>query len=119
LRGRIGRGKFKSYCILFGDPTTEEGKKRLEVFSRVSDGFKLAEEDLKIRGEGEIFGTRQSGITDLKVAELVRDFPLLLRARKDAFELVEKDDFASPDKYFLFMELKRRFEKSLDWLSYG
>jgi ATP-dependent DNA helicase RecG len=119
LRGRIGRGKFKSYCILFGDPTTEEGKKRLEVFSRISDGFKLAEEDLKIRGEGEIFGIRQSGITDLKVAELVRDFPLLLRARKDAFELVEKNDLTSPDKYFLFMELKRRFEKSLDWLSYG
>ncbi len=119
LRGRIGRGKFKSYCILFGDPTTEEGKKRLEVFSRVSDGFKLAEEDLKIRGEGEIFGTRQSGITDLKAAELGRDFPLLLRARKDAFELVERNDLTSPDKYFLFLELRRRFEKSLDWLSYG
>jgi hypothetical protein len=53
------------------------------------------------------------------VAELVRDFPLLLRARKDAFELVEKDDLASPEKYFLLMELRRRFEKSLDWLSYG
>lgn len=120
LRGRIGRGKFKSYCILFGDPTTDEGRKRLEVFSKISDGFKLAEEDLKIRGEGEIFGTRQSGLTDLRIAELTRDFPVLLKARKDAFDFVEKNsDLSSPDTYFIFIELKRRFEKDLDWLSYG
>ncbi|HHT9155500.1 MAG TPA: ATP-dependent DNA helicase RecG [Candidatus Tripitaka sp. YC43] len=91
LRGRIGRGTEQSNCLLFADPGSLEAKKRLEVFTRTNDGFIIAEEDLKLRGPGELFGTRQHGLPDLKVADLVRDLPLLVQAREDAFRLVETD----------------------------
>lgn len=91
LRGRIGRGAEQSNCLLFAEPASLEAKKRLEVFTRTNDGFIIAEEDLKLRGPGELFGTRQHGLPDLKVADLVRDLPLLVQAREDAFRLVETD----------------------------
>jgi len=91
LRGRIGRGAEQSNCLLFAEPGSLEAKKRLEVFTRTNDGFIIAEEDLKLRGPGELFGTRQHGLPDLKVADLVRDLPLLVQAREDAFRLVETD----------------------------
>ena len=91
LRGRIGRGTEQSNCLLFAEPGSLEAKKRLEVFTRTNDGFIIAEEDLKLRGPGELFGTRQHGLPDLKVADLVRDLPLLVQAREDAFRLVETD----------------------------
>ncbi|MDI6760100.1 MAG: ATP-dependent DNA helicase RecG [Candidatus Brocadiaceae bacterium] len=91
LRGRIGRGAEQSNCLLLAEPGSPEAKKRLEVFTRTNDGFIIAEEDLKLRGPGELFGTRQHGLPDLKVADLVRDLPLLVQAREDAFRLVETD----------------------------
>ncbi len=119
LRGRIGRGAHRSYCILFADPTTEEGKARLKAIKENKDGFSLAEADLKIRGEGEIFGLRQAGLPDLKIAKLVRDLPILEKARQVAFELVESDNFSLKDYPELMNELKKRFAQRLSWLFHG
>ncbi|MBF0560037.1 MAG: ATP-dependent DNA helicase RecG [Nitrospirae bacterium] len=91
LRGRVGRGSGQSHCILLNYGAAEDAAKRLAVMVRTNDGFKIAEEDLAIRGPGEFFGTKQSGLPDLKVANIVRDAKLLEVARKEAFALIEKD----------------------------
>ncbi len=91
LRGRVGRGGGRSYCVLLSYGITEDSKKRLDVMVKTNDGFIIAEEDLNIRGPGEFFGTKQSGLPDLKVANLVRDVKLLEAARKEAFALIQKD----------------------------
>lgn len=91
LRGRVGRGSGRSHCILLHYGAAEDAAKRLAVMVRTNDGFKIAEEDLSIRGPGEFFGTKQSGLPDLKVANIVRDAVLLESARKEAFALVESD----------------------------
>ncbi|MBA7627753.1 ATP-dependent DNA helicase RecG [subsurface metagenome] len=91
LRGRIGRGEAKSYCFLFAETDSQTAKSRLEVITRSNDGFEIAEHDLRLRGPGEMFSTRQHGLPDLKIANIVDDFDLLVMARKNAFELVSQD----------------------------
>jgi ATP-dependent DNA helicase RecG len=92
LRGRIGRGEHESYCLLIAyPPFSEEAKRRLKAIESSSDGFKIAEEDLEIRGPGEFFGTKQSGIPDLKIANIIRDIEILETARREAFELADAD----------------------------
>ncbi len=92
LRGRVGRGGHQSYCILMGPRMfAEESRERLLAFSRTNDGFRIAEEDLRLRGPGEFFGTRQSGLPDLRAANIIRDADLLEKARADAFEFIEND----------------------------
>ena len=91
LRGRIGRGGGESTFILLAEPTTDEGRRRLEVMTETTDGFRIAEEDLRLRGPGEVFGTRQHGLPDFKLASLVGDLRVLERARIDAFAVVERD----------------------------
>lgn len=92
LRGRVGRGHKQSYCILIGyEPITAEAKRRLEAMVETTDGFKLAEVDLELRGPGEYFGTKQHGLPDLKIANVVRDFEILKAARKEAFDLAHND----------------------------
>ncbi len=91
LRGRIGRGEAKSYCFLFAETDSQTAKSRLEVMTRSNDGFEIAEHDLRLRGPGEMFSTRQHGLPDLKIANIVDDFDLLVMARKNAFELVSQD----------------------------
>jgi len=94
LRGRVGRGSQRSYCIMVAyEPIGEEARRRLDVMVKSSDGFRIAEEDLSIRGPGEFFGTRQSGMPDLKIANIVRDANLLYTARKEAFNLIERDPY--------------------------
>jgi len=91
LRGRIGRRSSDATCILVASPKSPDAKRRLKVLVETDDGFKVAEEDLRIRGPGEIFGTRQHGLPELKVADLVEDFELLRLARRDAFAIVAED----------------------------
>ncbi|MGA2070706.1 MAG: ATP-dependent DNA helicase RecG [Sedimentisphaerales bacterium] len=93
LRGRIGRGTDKSFCFLFADKETENevAKSRLEMMERSNDGFEIAEHDLKLRGPGELFSTRQHGLPDLKIANIIDDYDLLVMARRCAFELVTQD----------------------------
>lgn len=93
LRGRIGRGTDKSFCFLFADKETENevAKSRLEMMERSNDGFEIAEHDLKLRGPGELFSTRQHGLPDLKIANIIDDYDLLVMARRCAFELVTED----------------------------
>ncbi|MBU1083713.1 MAG: ATP-dependent DNA helicase RecG [Candidatus Omnitrophota bacterium] len=91
LRGRIGRGKHASYCILLGDPKTEASYERLSTMAETDDGFKISEKDLDIRGPGEFLGTRQSGLPELKFGNISKDFSIMEEARKEAFGLVEED----------------------------
>lgn len=91
LRGRIGRGSTQSYCYFVADPKTENGKKRMEIVSATNDGFVLAEEDLKLRGQGEIFGSRQSGLPEFQVGDVVANFQTLVEAKKVTAELIKTD----------------------------
>ncbi|UCE19971.1 MAG: ATP-dependent DNA helicase RecG [Gemmatimonadota bacterium] len=92
LRGRVGRGPRQSYCILLARyPISEEAKQRLRAIRGSTDGFKIAEADLKLRGPGEFFGTRQHGMPELKIANMITDASLLSAARREAFSTVEQD----------------------------
>lgn len=91
LRGRIGRGESKSHCLLFAETDNEAAKSRLEVMERTNDGFEIAEQDLRIRGPGELFSARQHGLPDLKIANIVDDYDLLVMARRHAFKMVSDD----------------------------
>jgi ATP-dependent DNA helicase RecG len=90
FRGRVGRGSAQSYCMLLAENPSEIGQQRLDIIEKVQDGFQLAEEDLRLRGPGEFFGTRQSGLPDLRMAKL-SDVVLLELARAEAIKLFDKD----------------------------
>ncbi|HET7518737.1 MAG TPA: ATP-dependent DNA helicase RecG, partial [Actinomycetes bacterium] len=121
LRGRVGRGRAPGLCILFADPLTDEGRARMDAIARTNDGFELANEDLRIRGEGTVFDARQSGLSDLKLARLVEDFDWVRRARADAFALVEADpELAGPDHRRLRQEVLARLgDGRAEWLARG
>jgi ATP-dependent DNA helicase RecG len=91
LRGRVGRGEYQSYCILISDTKTEDAAARMEIMVATTDGFRIAEEDLRLRGPGEIAGTKQSGNLDLKLADLVQDGRMLEVAREAAIKLITAD----------------------------
>ena len=91
LRGRVGRGANKSYCILVRRGFTETSKNRLSIMENTNDGFVIADEDLKLRGPGEFFGLRQSGFFQFKIADMVQDGSLLRQARSSAFNLIDND----------------------------
>jgi ATP-dependent DNA helicase RecG len=109
LRGRVGRGEKPSRCYLIADPTTDEAMARLQAVEATSDGFALAEKDLELRGPGEMFGARQSGLPPFKVADLMRDRELLAMARRDAAAWIERSPvLAKPEEALL----KRRMLKA-------
>lgn len=112
LRGRVGRGGREGWCLLFCEAEGEggDGRRRLEALVDTDDGFRIAEEDLRIRGPGEFFGTRQHGMPELRVADLVRDTDLVEAARTDAFAVVEADPALKLPEH---AELRRRLIKSL------
>ncbi len=92
LRGRVGRGAEQSYCVLLtGHKLSKDGKTRLETMTQTNDGFKIAEVDLKLRGPGDLMGTQQSGVLQLKIADLVQDGSILALARKEAHQLLKED----------------------------
>jgi ATP-dependent DNA helicase RecG len=117
LRGRIGRSTHPSTCILFdgSEETNDEARARLDAMASTTDGFELADEDLRLRGEGTLFDVKQSGMPDLRLARLADDLDLVRRARARAFELIdaEPDLSGHPE---LVLELRRRFDRSIDWL---
>lgn len=109
LRGRVGRGSDQSYCILIADPTTEEGKQRMGVMQSTADGFKVADEDLKLRGPGEFFGVRQHGLPDLKIANILRDVALMELAQKVSAEILADNVLLQSEYQDLKIEIENRF----------
>lgn len=118
LRGRVGRGTKKSYCVLLSEAKSEDAAKRLSAMINTNDGFKIAEVDLLIRGPGEFFGTRQHGMPELKIANILDDRKLLLAARKEAFSLIEQIPNIKEEKDNLIIsEMLARFPQNQDLFS--
>ena len=116
LRGRVGRGSKESHCFLIAKyPISADGRTRLDTLTKTNDGFKIAEVDLRLRGPGEFFGTKQSGMPELRIADIVKDTDLLLRAREEAFALASEDkqipDFQNtPVRSHFFKNYRDKFE---------
>lgn len=91
LRGRVGRGQYKSFCILISDNMGEDNRKRLKVMTSTSDGFQIAEEDLKLRGPGDFFGVKQHGLPALKIANLLDDMEVLRKTQRVARGILQSD----------------------------
>ncbi len=115
LRGRLSRGVGPNYCFLVADPTTTESEARLAAMVASDDGFVLAEEDLRIRGQGTVFGARQAGTADLRIADLLRDTQLLIDARREAFALVAADPDLS-DSPAVATEVQALLGDAVAWL---
>lgn len=99
LRGRVGRGSEQSYCILLANPKTEVGKERMKIMTETNDGFVVSEKDLELRGPGDFFGRKQSGLPEFKVADMVHDYRALETARQDAAELIHSPSFWAEEQY--------------------
>jgi ATP-dependent DNA helicase RecG len=120
LRGRVGRGPWKSYCILLSAAASPEARRRIGAMTETNDGFKIAEVDLAVRGPGDFFGTRQSGLPEFRVADLVRDAGALEEARQDALALIARDPhLRAPEHQGLRRALLDRWRGKLDLASVG
>lgn len=118
LRGRVGRGSTQSYCILVSDSHSEDSKQRLAVMTSTQDGFVVAEQDLLLRGSGQLFGLAQSGLPDLRIANILKDIDLLIAARQDAKAWLAKLGFDEAVK-LMKPELLRRFGESFQRILYS
>lgn len=111
LRGRIGRGQYKSTCILITDAQNEASQKRMKIMESTTDGFKIADEDLKLRGPGEFFGSRQHGLPQLRIADMLKDKETLDETRKAARQISSLDpELTSPENEELRLEVEKLFE---------
>ena len=120
LRGRIGRGEYASYCILLGNPKTDSARKRFYTMSETNDGFKIAEEDLELRGIGEVFGTKQHGLPELRFGNLIKDFEIMEDARREAFLMVKEDpNLKDPRNKLIKDALEERFSDRLELIHVG
>ncbi|MBO5555715.1 MAG: ATP-dependent DNA helicase RecG [Oscillospiraceae bacterium] len=115
LRGRVGRGKHKSYCVLVSDAESEDVRARLSIMTKTNDGFKISEEDLRLRGPGDFFGSRQHGLPETHIADLGADVDVLQRAQQEALQLLESDpDLSSPENRALRERVDRLFRSNAD-----
>ena len=114
LRGRIGRGEYASYCVLVAEGKSEVAKERLKIMESTSSGFVLAEEDLKLRGPGQFFGSMQHGLPDLKIADVLQDVDLLLKARSAALETMERSEDLGQVREVLALQYKEHFTNITD-----
>jgi ATP-dependent DNA helicase RecG len=120
LRGRIGRSSHQSYCLLFGIQKSAESRQRIKTMLETNDGFKIAEEDLKLRGPGEFFGTRQHGLPEFKIGDIINDYAILKLARDDAFKLVnDSKKSKSIETNMLLQRITKRFKDKLDLINTG
>jgi ATP-dependent DNA helicase RecG len=110
LRGRIGRGEYKSYCILLSQNKSDATKERLAIMEKTSDGFILAEEDLKLRGPGQFFGTRQHGLPDLKIADIINDIDILLKAREASLKTINSKALREKATEYITVKYREHFE---------
>ena len=110
LRGRVGRGKAKSYCILLSDSQNEETRARLKVMTQTNDGFRISQEDLRLRGPGDFFGQRQHGLPELRLADMVEDMDTLKKAQECAQDIL-KSDFSLSNSPALKKQMNKMFEK--------
>ena len=116
LRGRVGRGANQSFCILIGNPKTEMGKERLKIMEETHDGFQVAEHDLNLRGPGDFFGYKQSGLPDFKIANIIHDYRALEVARQDAVHLIDDGELWNNPEYaalLYFMEQNGYFDAQM------
>ena len=109
LRGRVGRGEYQSYCILVADPKSETGKERMRIMEETNDGFEISRRDLEIRGPGDFFGVKQSGVPEFKLADLIQDYRTLEVAKRDAEFLIHGEEFWKDE---IWNRLKIELEKS-------
>lgn len=120
LRGRVGRGSHPGFVCVFGNPSSDTARQRLEAFTRTNDGFELAELDFGLRGPGDLFGTRQHGLPPLRIADLQRDSEMLLSARRDALGIIEADpELTAPDYEKLRRMVMIRYGEALDLVDVG
>ncbi|MBU5437749.1 ATP-dependent DNA helicase RecG [Tissierella sp. MSJ-40] len=113
LRGRVGRGNHQSYCILINEGNNKVARERMRILQQTTDGFKISEKDLELRGPGEFFGTRQHGIPELKVANLFTDMEILKIAQREALEIIKEDpNMCSSKYYYLRQKIQEMFKKS-------
>ncbi|MBI5231784.1 MAG: ATP-dependent DNA helicase RecG [Coriobacteriales bacterium] len=120
LRGRVGRGEHPGRVVLVADPKSADSRERLSALAETSDGFELAERDLRIRGEGHILGDRQHGLPELKLASVLTDSDLLLAAREDAERIIERDPHLKlPQHGPLLAEVYHRYRRAWTWVKAG
>ena len=113
LRGRVGRGQKQSYCILMSDQTTDKAQERLAIMTQTNDGFEIAEEDLRLRGPGDFFGSRQSGLPEFKMADIIADYKILEVARNDAIMIIDSNElFTNPEYHPLREYIEREIIES-------
>ena len=121
LRGRVGRNDMQSYCLLIAsDKISEYGEKRIKAMLEYKDGFKLAEADLELRGQGDFFGTKQSGMPDLQFADIIKDIHLIQQVKTDVADILDEDtDLSMKKNNILYNRLKEMYKDSTSYFGIG
>ena len=119
LRGRVGRGQHASYCVLVADPKSEVGQERMQVMTETEDGFEVSRRDLELRGPGDFFGTKQSGLPEFRLADMVADFKVVEEARGDAAALVSDSSFWTSPEYEPLRDFcsRRKSSRAISWIN--